>query len=110
VKYQNGSMVPSGKNVSLVFPQGNINFSSTSYEWLVISGTKAIFKADGTLNGVSGYTALVSAIDGGSGNPTGLIRFQIKDSGGNVVYDTQNGADDTADPTVPVTKGQIAVH
>jgi hypothetical protein len=110
VKYQNGDVVPSGKNVSLTFPPGNIDFSSTSYQWLVVNGTKALFKADGTLNGTSGYTVLVSTIDEGSGNPSGKVRFQIKDSGNSVVYDTQPGASDTADPTLSVTKGTIKVH
>jgi len=110
VKYANGSMVPSGKNVVLSFPTGNINFTSTSYEWLVVNGSKAIFKADGTLNGTAGYTVLVSAIDTGNGNPSGLVRFQIKDSSSNVFYDTQPGAGDNEDPTISVTKGQIAVH
>ncbi len=109
-KYQNGSMVPSGKNVSLSFPAGNIAFTSTGYQWLVVNGSKATFKADGTLNGTAGYTILVSAIDQGSSQPSGLVRFQIKDSGGNVVYDTQQGAVDTADPTTSVTKGKITVH
>jgi hypothetical protein len=108
VKYQHGDIVPSGKNVELTFAQGNIDFVSTSYLWLAINGTKATFKANGTLNGVSGYTILVSAIDLGSNN--GLVRFQIKDSSNMVIYDTQPGAADTADPTTPVSKGQIKVQ
>ena len=60
---------------------------------------------------MSGYTALVSAIDDGNGNSSGLVRFQIvKNSDNSVVYDTQPGAADTADPTTSVTKGKIAVH
>ena len=74
----------------------------------MVNGSKATFKATGTLNGVSGYTVLVSAIDQGTQN--GLVRFQIKDSGGTVVYDTQPGAADTADPTITVSKGKIKVH
>jgi PKD repeat protein len=110
VKYQQGDIMPSGKNVELSFPEGNIEFVSTDYEWLVVSGTKATFKATGTLNGVSGHTVLVSAIDEGNGQPSGLVRFQIKNAGGTVVYDTQPGAGDTADPTTDVTKGKIQVH
>jgi PKD repeat protein len=111
LKYQQGDIVPSGKNIELSFPQGNIEFTSTGYEWLVVNGTKATFKATGTLNGLAGYTVLVSAIDQGNGQPSGLVRFQIKeDSSGNVVYDTQPGAADTADPTTTVTKGKIQVH
>ena len=110
VKYQNGSMVPSGKNISLSFPAGNITFVSTGYEWLVVNNPKAVFLADGTLNGVSGYTMLVSAIDQGTGQPNGLLRIQIRDGNQNVVYDTQLNQSSIADPTTPVTKGQINVH
>jgi PKD repeat protein len=110
VKYFNGDLVPSGKNFSFSFPTGNISFTSTSYQWLTVNGDKATFKADGTLNGLPGYTVLVSVIDQSATNNDGLIRVQIKDSNNNVVYDTDPGAGDTADPITTVTKGKIAVH
>ena len=108
VDYQQGSNVPTGSDIELTFPAGNINFVSNAYEWVVINGTKATLKATGALNGTSGYTVLVSAID--SGNQGGLIRYQIKDASGNVVYDTQPGAADTADPVTSVSKGKIRVQ
>ena len=58
--------------------------------------TKAIFKGTGTVNGVSGYSFLVSVIDGrNSGND----KFRIKiwnTSTGVVLYDNQAGAADDA--------------
>ena len=44
VKYQQGDIVPSGKNVELSFPAGNIDFVSTSYLWLVVNSTTATFR------------------------------------------------------------------
>jgi hypothetical protein len=60
-------------------------------------------------NGTSGYSVLLSAIDGGTSG-TSYIRYQIKDASNNVVYDTQRGAGTTADPTTVVTKGKVTVH
>lgn len=108
VKYSQGSLIPSGKNVELNFPAGNIEFVSTSYLWLVINGSKATFRAEGQLNGTSGYTLLVAAIDQVSGQD--LIRIQIKDSSDTVIYDTQPGASETADPTTSISKGKIKIH
>lgn len=109
-KYANGSMVPSGKNISFSFPAGNINFSSSAYQWMVVNGSKAIFKATGTLNGVTGYTMLVSAIDQSATHDNGLIRFQLKDLSNNIIYDTQQGELDTVNPITPISKGKINVH
>jgi hypothetical protein len=47
-KYQKGANVPSG-NTEFQFKVGNLNFKSTSYEWLVVAGTQAIFKGVGTI-------------------------------------------------------------
>ncbi len=110
VKYQAGDPVPSGKNVEFNFSAGNIEFISTSYLWLTVTGTKATFKATGKLNGIAGYTMLVSALDQGNGQQNGLIRFQIKNPSNVVVYDTQPGANDTVDPTTIVAKGKIKIH
>ncbi len=37
-KYQKGANLPSG-NTEFQFKVGNLNFKSTSYEWLVVAGT-----------------------------------------------------------------------
>jgi hypothetical protein len=89
------------------FKPANLDFVATSIKSLVISGSKGILRRVGTLNGSGNYTFLVAGIDGSGGQ--GLIRFQIKDSSGNVVYDTQPGASDIADPTTNVI-GTVVVH
>jgi len=47
-------------------------------------------------------------------NPQGKelhkIRVKITDSANTVIYDTQAGAADTADPTTQLTSGSVRVH
>jgi hypothetical protein len=88
-------------NVSLKVNAATVNFVSTSISSLVVANNKATLRGTGTLNGTSGYTFLVTGLDGSGGN--GKIRFQIKDSGGNIAYDTQPGASDVTNPTTTVT-------
>ncbi|MDQ3838603.1 MAG: PKD domain-containing protein [Thermoproteota archaeon] len=110
-KYVNGSPIAIGNQwASLTFKIGNttyVDFNATAYESLVVTGSKAILRGTGTLNGVSGYSLLISAIEGATSD---FVRYQIKNSSGNIIYDTQQGASDTADPTTVVTKGKIDVH
>lgn len=109
VEYVNGTTSPSSQDIILNFPEGNISFISTGYQWLVVSGSKATFKATGSLNGIPGHTILVSAIDQGLGQNRGVIRVQIK-NGTNTIYDTQPGTAETTDPTTPISRGKITVH
>src|SRR5207244_3258774 len=53
-KYQKGKSVPDG-NTEFQFQAGNLNFKSTLYEWLVISGAKGQYKGYGTINGTGNY-------------------------------------------------------
>lgn len=94
---------PTGR-VELNFQAANLNFSASDITSLVIASGKATLRGNGTLNGVSGYSYLITGIDSGQ-----TIRFQIKNSSNNVVYDTQPGAADIADPITAVT-GQVIVH
>src|SRR5262249_18714998 len=72
------------------FSNTNLDFHSTSYSSLTVTGTtQAIFKGVGTVNGVSGYSFLVSVTDGRS---NGADKFRIKiwnTSTGTVLYDNQ---------------------
>jgi hypothetical protein len=80
------------------------NFSSTFYQWLVVAGARAQYKGEGTVNGQSGYSFLLSAVDGQINGGGGMDRFRIKiwdTASGTIVYDnTMGGADDidNADP------------
>ena len=50
-KYQQGKSLPHG-NTEFQFHAGNLNFKSTVYEWLVVAGTKAQYKGEGTIDGL----------------------------------------------------------
>lgn len=97
-------------NGSTAFSAPGMSFVSTSTSWLVVSSSTATFSGSGKLNGVSGYSFLVSAFDGGSPSSSDRVRFQVKDSTGAVVYDTQPGAPVNAAPTTPLTSGNVTVH
>ena len=113
-KYQKGANVPDGET-EFNFSVASFNFHSTSYDWLVVSGTsKAQYKGSGTVNGTGNYKFLLSAIDGssqGNGNFPDKFRIKIWDAAtGTVVYDNNLGADDNADPTTVISGGNIVVH
>jgi hypothetical protein len=92
------------------FKPGNIEFASTSCQWLVVSGATGQLKCTGTINGSGTYTMLVSGNDGGQTGGSDRLRIKITNSTGVVVYDTQSGAADTATPTTPTSGGSITVH
>nr|MBA3259753.1 hypothetical protein [Gemmatimonadales bacterium] len=111
-KYLKGATTPSG-NTEFQFHAGNLNFSSTVYDWLVVQGnsSKATYKGSGTVNGASGYGFLLSAVDGGSSGDRFRIKIWNKGSGA-IVYDNQvSGATgDDADPTTGIAGGSIVIH
>jgi hypothetical protein len=111
-KYQNGAGVPTG-NTEFQFKAGNLNFKSTSYEWMVISGgKKAQYKGFGTINGSGSYRFMLTAIDGDQPGGGGQDKFRIKiwsDSGG-LVYDNQMNDPDSNDPTTVLGGGSIVIH
>jgi hypothetical protein len=108
-KYQKGATAPTG-NTEFQFHAGDLNFKSTSYDWLVVAGTKAQYKGTGTINGAGTYGFMLSAIDGGT-KGSDMFRIKIVDkTTGNVVYDNQMGASDTADPATVIEGGSIVVH
>ena len=88
-KYQKGAAKPSGET-EFQFKAGTLNFSSASYDWLVISGPMAQYKGVGTINGQAGYSFLLTARDGRQSGGGGVDGFRIKItniSNGTVVYD-----------------------
>ncbi len=109
VKYTNNNAIPSG-DTKISFSAGNLALDATSYQWLVVSGAKAILKGNATVNGTSDYTFLISGMDGSQTNSQDLVRVQVKDNTNAVIYDTQPGDPDTANPTTIITSGTIKVH
>jgi hypothetical protein len=112
-KYQHGATVPSG-NTSFRFQAGNLNFQSTSYEWLVVAGARAQFKGEGTINGGGRYGFILTAIDGQVSGGGGVDKFRIKiwdkNNGNVVVYDNQLEASDDSNPTTTLGGGSIVIH
>jgi hypothetical protein len=111
-KYKKGSSAVDG-NTEFNFHAGGLNFKSTQHNagTLVIAGAKANFKGTGTINGVSGYSFMVSAIDGQVTGGGGVDKFRIKiwDASG-VVYDNNMGADENGVPTTALGGGSIVIH
>jgi len=111
-KYKKGASVPTGQT-EFQFKVGDLNFHSTSYDWLVCGGPKCKFKGEGTINGVGTYGFMLSAIDGDlpGGGGADKIRMKIWDLlTGQVVYDSQLGGDEFEDPTTVLGGGSIVIH
>jgi hypothetical protein len=112
-KYKKGAQTPEG-NTEFVFKAADLNFHSSSYDWLVVAGAKAKFKGTGTINGVGNYGFMLSAIDAELTPSTDVDLFRIKiwdkDNGDAIVYDNQMDALDDADPTTAIGGGSIVIH
>jgi hypothetical protein len=99
-KYRRGATVPEG-NTEFQFKSGDLNFSSTSYQWLVVNqgGTNAQFKGSGTINGSGNYDFMLWANDGSPDT----FRIKIWDADTEVVvYD--NGTNQA------IGGGSIVIH
>jgi hypothetical protein len=101
-KYKKGADVPTG-NTQFQFKVADLNFKSTSYDWLVIAGSKAIFKGEGTINGAGSYRFMLTAID--KADDTFRIRIWTEDevtAVETVTYD--NGFDQS------IGGGSVVIH
>jgi PKD repeat protein len=111
-KYQKGKSIPDG-NTEFQFKTADFNFSSTAYDWLVVTGAKAQFKGVGTINGSGEYGFMLTAIDGQINGSDGVDKFRIKiwdKSTGDILYDNQMDAEDNAVPTTELGGGSIEIH
>ena len=103
-KYKKGVSTPTG-NTEFQFHAGDLNFHSSSYDWLVVTGSNyARFKGSGTINNDldpngDPYKFMLWA---GDGPDTFRIKIWYEDSGEVVVYD--NGFDQA------IAGGQIVIH
>jgi hypothetical protein len=110
LRYRNGATVPSGQT-EFGYKVGNIDFHSTGYDWLVVVGPKAQFRCSGTLNGVAGYSCLVTVVDGKASGGASAFRIKIWNAAG-IVYDNVPGAPDDLDRAAPqaIGGGSVVVH
>ena len=112
-KYQKGAIVPDG-NARFIFNSGDLHFQSSSYQWLVVAGSRAQFKGQGAINGAGNFGFMLTAIDGQVNSKDGVDKFRIKiwnmDNGDAIVYDNLLGGADDADPTTELGGGSIVIH
>jgi Calx-beta domain-containing protein len=101
-KYQKGANVPSG-NTEFQYQAGDLRFKATSFEWLVVSGSKAQIKGTGTINGVGNYKFKLWAVDGGStGDKIRIAIWDLASNEDDPYYD--NKADQA------LAGGSIVIH
>jgi len=111
-KYKQGQSTPSG-NTEFHFKAGDLNFHSSSYDWLVVANHKAMYKGTGTINGEGDYGFILTAIDEELTPSTDVDLFRIKiwdKVSGDIVYDNQMGDEEDADPTTAIGGGNIIIH
>jgi hypothetical protein len=110
--YKKGQSTPTG-TTEFQFQVANLNFHSSTYEWLVVAGARAQFKGAGTINGQANFGFMLTAIDGALSGGGGADKFRIKiwdRASGAIVYDNQLGAADDGDPTTVIGGGSIVIH
>lgn len=111
-RYQRGAQVPRGQT-EFQFQLAGVNFHSDAYRWLVVSGGRAQFTGTGSLDGVPGYTFVLTAADGDLPGGDGQDRLRMRITGPDgVVYDNAPGASgdiDAADPQ-PLRSGSVVIH
>ena len=113
-KYKKGANTPTGQT-EFQFHAGNLDFHSTNYEWLVISGQRAQFKGTGTINGKGSYGFILTAFDGDLQNNAyndDMFRIKIIDESDEPVYDNKRGTTIEFEnaPLQPIDGGSIVIH
>lgn len=115
-KYKKGANTPEGQT-EFQFKAGDLNFHSSSYEWLVVAGAKAQFKGSGTINGIGPYKFLLTAYDADVNNNDSILtdKFRIKiwdEASGTTIYDNKYGTSDDIDSADPqdISGGSIVIH
>ncbi|HEX8411087.1 MAG TPA: Ig-like domain-containing protein, partial [Thermoanaerobaculia bacterium] len=81
-----------------LFKSDAVAFKSTSYDWLVVSGTSAQYRGTGTANGTAGYAFLMTVTDGTT--DAYAIRIWNKTTG-TTLYEAA---------AQPITGGNITIH
>lgn len=109
-KYKRGATAPSG-HTEFQFQAADLNFASASYEWLVVSGSRAQYKGAGTINGQGAYRFLLTATDNGEPGTDDQIRMKIWDPATDeVVYDNQHSQDDSSGTGTTLSGGNVYIH
>jgi len=116
-KYQKGTNKPTGQT-EFQFKVANLNFHSTSYDWLVVAGAsgRAQYKGEG-ITIIGGETIdcgfMLTAIDGDLLSNPGPDKFRIKiwnKATDTIIYDNKMGASDTGSDATELGGGSIVIH
>ena len=91
---------------------GDLNFHSSSYDWLVIASHKAMYRGTDTINGEESYGFMLCVIDEKPAPSIDIDIFKIvwDKATGEVIYDNQMGDNDDADPATSIQGGNIVIH
>jgi len=101
-KYKHGATVPTGQT-EFVFQAADLNFHSSDYDWLVVTGSDyARFKGTGTINGSGAYKFMLWAGDDDPDTFRIKIWYEEDEVELFTVYD--NGMEQ------PIGGGSIIVH
>jgi K(+)-stimulated pyrophosphate-energized sodium pump len=111
-KYLKGAATPTGQT-EFKFPEAELIFKSSAYEWLVVTETRAQFKGTGTINGAGSYAFMVTVVDEEGEGGSRIKKFRIKiwdKTTGRVIYDNDLGYPDDILPTTEISGGRIDIH
>jgi hypothetical protein len=110
-KYEKDYETPSG-HTEFEFKAAKMTFESTSYDWLVISGTEATFKGTGTINGKGEYGFGLIGVDGKAKGKAHMDRFRIRiweKATGKLFYDSGLGGPENVPPTTAIPSGSVDI-
>ena len=111
-KREPGEALPTGWT-RFQFSDANLSFYGASQQGLAVAGAKAHYQGAGTINARGDFGFVLTAIDGRQPGGAGVDKFRIKiwdKATGDIVYDNQMGASNTADPTSDVVGGSIVIR
>lgn len=112
-KYKKNETLPTGNTV-FNFDLADLEFKSTSYDWLVITDEKAQYSGSGSINDAGNYGFLFTVTDADLSPSTDDDLFRIKiwdrSNGDALVYDNQINEDDNSDAGTTLGGGNIKIH
>ncbi len=112
-KYKKRATIPTG-NTQFQFKIANLKFHSCEYDWLVVAGSKAMYKGSGTINGEGDFGFMLSATDEQLTPSTDIDLFRIKiwdkENNDMLVYDNQLDAYGGENLTTAIQGGNIIIH
>ena len=109
-KYHSNAKSPKGE-AQMSFGAGK-NFDANTLDYLTITGARAQVGGFGKLNGDGPYNFILTMLDGNAQGGDGIDRIRVKiwhKVTGAIVYDSQPGASDAANPTTAVGTGSSIV-